>query len=374
MWCGAVIAATAMGTLTGSAGADAAAPVIVPAPDASQPCGPSANWTTCLLPETGQALVDWPADLSGVWPGPRNFILPKPGLAALWLGETRTDAGFPLIWRDVGSGFPVSPASGPYEFPLAGQYFWECSSVDRCVGQTFFKLKGTMYVIGPRAIAAYRLVSPDNSGTAITYQLDASGSFVVDYTPQSIVEYAFDFEDDGIYDQTSPEPTAQSTFAPGPHTVRVRVKDDKGRYGEWPMFFEVPYIRAGNPEPNPVADTGPGTLNPTGVKFAAAKVRLSVVKRIRFAVLRKRGLSVKVSGLTKGDRIVARLLKGKKTVVASGRASTTGSTKTVRLRASRKGSRILRSEVPTRLVLDVAVAGTDGFTTTKRVAVRIRYT
>lgn len=363
-----------MGVGAAPATADVAAPVIVPAPDASQPCGPSSAWTTCLLPATGQALVDWPADLSGVWPGPRNFILPKPGLGALWLGETRTDAGFPIIWRDVGSGFPVSPASGPYEFPLAGKYFWECSSVDRCVGTVYFKLKGTMYVIGPRAIANYKLVSPDNSGAAVTYQLDASDSFVADYTAHSIIEYAFDFQDDGVYDQVSPEPTAQSTFTPGPHTVRIRVKDDTGRYGEWPMFFEVPYIRPSNPEPNPIADSGAGTLNPTGVKFSAAKVRLTAVKRIRVSVLRRRGLSVKIRGLTKGDSIVARLLKGKKTVIASGRGTTLSTTKTVRLRVGRKGARVLRTQFPTRLVLDVAVAGTDGFTTTKRVAVRVRYT
>ena len=96
------------------------------------------------------------------------------------------------------------------------------------------------------------------------------------------------------------------------------------------------------------------------------------MKRIRVAVLRKRGLSVKVSGLTKGDRIRARLFKGKKSVVASGAGTTQTSRKTVRLRVGRSGKRLLRS-YPTRLVLDVAVEGTDGYAVTKRVAVRVRY-
>ncbi len=41
----------------------------------------------------------------------------------------------------------------------------------------------------------------------------------------------------------------------------------------------------------------------------------------------------------------------------------------MRLRVGRKGKRALRKG---RLVIDVAVEGTDGFTITKRVAVRVK--
>jgi hypothetical protein len=225
-----------------------------------------------------------------------------------------------------------------------------------------------MYVIGPRALVKPKLISPDNSGTSISYSFDASGSFVTDYTAHNIVEYAFDFQDDGTYDQISPEPLGTSQFAPGAHTINVRVKDDTGRYGDYPLFLEVPFIRPGNPEPNPIADAGRGTLNPTGVVFPKTNVKLKAVKNIRMSVLRKKGLSVKISGLTKGDGIKAKLLNGKKTVAARSTVTAT-TTKTVRLRVGRKGKRALRKG---RLVIDVAVEGTDGFTVTKRVAVRVK--
>lgn len=367
-------------------------PVIVPQwtvkgyPDDMAPCGDfvpqiaSGGWSTCLLPDH-DATVPWPAkDIPPrIWGDNKNFILPRAGLTALWLGESRTVTGYPLIWRDVGSGFPVAPSSGPYEFPLAGKYFWECDSPENCVGQSYFKLKGTMYVIGPRAMITHKLISPDNSGNSITYGFDASASFVTDYQPWNIVQYAFDFEDDGVYDQVSPEPTAQHTFAPGPHTVRVKVTDNHRndldqadpRTAEYPYFFEIPYIRPGAPDSPAVPDTGFGGAPTTGVKFSDAKVRLKAVKKIRISVLTKRGLVVKISGLTKEDRINAKLLNGKK-VVAVGTGSAAGSTKTVRLRVGRSGKRILKSKPKKkRLVLNVAVSGSDGFEVTKRAAVRV---
>ena len=360
--------------------ATAAAPVIVPPSDSvgiisatASPACTNGNlgdnsWRTCLLPDH-DAVVDWPDQSTNVWPAPRSFILPHPGLFATWLGETRTEVGRPLIWYDVGSGFPVAPASGGYQFPLAGKYAWECLV---CSGIERQKLQGTMYVIGPRAILKAKLVSPDNSGSEITYGFDASESFVTDYTPHDIVEYAFDFQDDGVYDQTSPEPTGTATYAPGPHLIRVKVKDDIGREAEYPILLEIPYVRPGNPEPNPIADTGKGTLNPTGVKFSKANIKLKTPKTIKVTVLRRKGLSIKITGLTEGDRIKAKLLKGKKTV-ASRSASTKTSTKTVRLKLGKKGRRTLSAPPRIkRLVVNVDIAGTDGFTTTKRVAVRLK--
>lgn len=369
----------AAGLAPAAASADVAPPTIVPPADStgivnattSPACAPTVPgnllWKTCALPDR-DAIVDWPSQLTEVWPAPRSFILSRPGLYAIWLGEVRTEIGRPLIWYDVGSGFPVAPASGGYQFPLSGKYAWECLV---CSGIERTKLQGTMYVIGPRAIVTAKLISPDNSGTSITYGFDASGSFVTDYTAHSIVEYAFDFQDDGIYDQTSPEPTGTASYAPGPHTIRVRVKDDTGRYGEFPMFLEIPYVRPGNPEPNPIADSGRDKLNPKGVKFSKAKIRLKTVKKIRVTVLRRKGLTVKITGLTKGDRIKARLLKGKKAVATRSTVTSTTS-KTVRLKVGRKGKRTLSARPRAkRLIVDVAVEGTDGFTGTSRVGVRV---
>jgi len=364
------------------ASADIAAPVIVPAADSLgganatsspacyRPEGPVGDntWRTCLLPAQN-AVVDWPDQLTNVWPGPRSFILPSPGLFATFLGETRTEIGRPLIWYDVGSGMPLASPSIGYEFPLAGKYAWECLV---CSGIERQKLQGTMYVIGPRPIITDKLVSADNSGTNITYSFDASGSFVTDYTPHQIVEYAFDFQDDGTFDQTTPDdPTGEATYAPGPHTVRITVKDDTGRTATFPFFFEVPYVRPPNPTVTSPTDTTLGNIN-SGVKFGTVKIKVKASKKIKVKVLRTRGLSIKVSGLSKGDRIKARLLKGKRTVVASGSGTTNGASKSVRLRVGKGGKRVLKAKPRVkRLVLDVAVEGTDGFTTTKRVGVSI---
>lgn len=377
----AVLAAAFAGAGAQAASADVAAPVIVPAPDstgipnatASPACAKTGapfgdnTWLTCLLPGR-DAIVDWPSGLEDVWPAPRSFIMSEPGEYAIWLGETRTEIGRPLIWYDVGSGIPPASPSGGYQFPLAGKYAWECLV---CIGQERNKLQGTMYVIGPRVIVSYKLVSANNAGDSITYLLDASGSFVTDYTSHSIVEYSFDFQDDGTFDQVSPEPTAQATFSPGPHTIHIRVKDDTGRVADFPFFFEIPYVRPPNPTPTVVTDTTLGNIN-SGVVFPKTKIKLTAKKKIKLNVLRSRGLTVRVSGLTKGDRVKARLLKGKRSVIASGGGTATSRTKTVRLRVGKAGRRSLKAKPRAkRLVLDVAVEGGDGFETTKRVAVRV---
>lgn len=349
--------------------ASAGEPVIVPAPSYVVPESGLCPWEklVCLLPSRN-AIVDWPtADLTTVWPAPKQYVLPAPGLYALWAGDWRYS--YPLFWHDVGSGTP-NAVSGPWEFPNAGKYSFECAT---CSGVIRTKLQGTMYVIGPRPIVAYRLVSANNSGTNPTYSIDASESFVTDYEARTIVRYQFDFEDDGTFDQDTPDdPTAQHEFTAGPHTVRVRVTDSVGRSADWPLFFEVPKVTAPNPDYTPLPDNGASPLNPTGVRFSSAKVRLSSPKRVRVAVLRSRGLKVKVSGLTKGDVVRARLLQGKKSVIASGRGTSASNIKTVRLRVGKAGKRILKAmSRPKRLVIDVAVEGTDGFTVTKRLGIRI---
>lgn len=401
-----LVLCVAAAAIAAPASALAGDPVVVPVPDSkgytvtqTPACYPlegsgttqadGANpWRNCLLPATN-AVVDWPTRPNGTvdpfyWPSApttgdlrangfrttRSFILEKPGQIATWLGALNTDTGYPLFWYDVGSGIPFALPSTGMQFLLSGKYEWECGV---CSGVERQKLQGTMYVLGPRVIVKPKLVSADNSGTAITYAFDASGSFVTDYTPvPSIVEYAFDFEDDGTFDQTSPEPSGTSTFTPGAHTINVRVKDSTGRTADYPLFLEVPFVKAGNPEPNPVADNGPGTLNPTGVKFSKANVKLKAVKSIRISVLNRKGITVKVTGLTKDDRVKVKLLKGKR-ALASKTATTATSTKTFKLKLNKQGrKRFYAGGIARRLVLNVDVEGADGFTTTQRLGVKVK--
>src|SRR4030095_88013 len=47
----------------------------------------------------------------------------------------------------------------------------------------------------------------------------------------SIVQYAWDFEDDGSVDYTSAGATASHSYLPGQHRAKLRVTDNKGAIG-----------------------------------------------------------------------------------------------------------------------------------------------
>ncbi len=155
--------------------------------------------------------------------------------------------------------------------------------------------------------------------------------------------------------------------------MRINVKDDLGRTATYPFFFEVPYVRPPNPTVVSPTDTTLGNIN-SGVAFPKVKIKVTAAKKIKISFLRSKGFLIKLSGLTKGDRVTARLLYGKKTSVASRSGTSTSSKKSLRLRVTKTGKRILKRKKkrPKRLVLDVAIRGSsDGFTTKKRVGVRI---
>ena len=82
-------------------------------------------------------------------------------------------------------------------------------------------------------------------------------------------------------------------------------------------------------------------------------------------------MTIRVSGLTKGDTVNARLLDGKKTV-AAGRGKARASKLSIRLKVGKKGRKLLklRKQV-TRMILSVTASGSDGFTVTKRAALRV---
>ena len=285
------------------ASADIAAPVIVPAPDSLG--GPNATsspacrqialpsrttrWRTCLLPDH-DAVVDWP-DQPSERLARRRGRSSSPSRACSRPGSARarTEIGRPLIWYDVGSGMPLVAPSIGYEFPLAGKYAWECLV---CSASSGTKLQGTMYVIGPRAdhhlqAALRRQLAERN----ITYGFDASGSFVTDYTPHSIVEYAFDFQDDGIYDQDD----ARRPDRRGDVHARARTRcasasrTTSAARPTYPFVFEVPYVRPAEPDPGAVdGHRRLGNIN-SGVAFPKTKIKVKASKKIKVKVLRSRG-------------------------------------------------------------------------------------
>ena len=359
------LATTVLAWAAGSA--IAAAPVIIPvSPESTDPYAVSST-----TPGDNGA-VRW---LPGPTPAVKGYAI-NPGSSVYFIGDI--DTKFPLVWEDVGSGAPRlgTLAQNGFSFPLAGEYPYHCQyipSTPNAAGNNCFldPRRAKIWVIGPRPILKATAAVPDNITPPVLYNLDASGSFVTDFTAHNIVEYAFDFTGDGTWDQVTPDPYAQVALEPGDQVVTLRVRDDAGRVATNSTLVQVPKARPAQPTP-PVADTSlAGTNIISGVPFPKANVRFTARKRIKVSALRRSGVTIRVSGLTKGDTVNARLLDGKKTV-AAGRGKARASKLSIRLKVGKKGRKLLklRKQV-TRMILSVTASGSDGFTVTKRAALRV---
>lgn len=281
-----------------------------------------------------------------------------------------------LVWDDVGSGLPrYAGTYSRWQYPLPGLYAYHCNCG---VGE---RGEGKIYVVGPRPRLTAVLISPNNNAP-VSYTLDASASSVTDWTPHEIVEYAFDVNEDGDYnplggDQVGPEPLAPILFAtPGEHIVGLRVKDDIGRTNEIALSIIVPKPPVENvPAPRP--EGGVVTAENTGKfedTFKKANVKVTSPRTIKYTFLRRKGLLVKVTGLRPGDRVRAKLTRGKKTSVGYKEGKTSGTSITLRVKMRKNATRILLRRKPrAKLVrLGVVVSGSDGFTTTKARNTRFR--
>lgn len=289
------------------------------------------------------------------------------------IGDAYQD--FPIIWDDVGSGAPIARGlnNSSYEFPLAGVYPYRCQPLATNVcGLVGKDRRSKIWVVGPRPILKVTMVSGDNTDPPVLYDLDASASFVTDFEPHPISEYSFDLDGDGTFDQTGTEPYARVGLQPGDQFVLLRVKDDTGRVATIRQKVQVPKARPAPPTPVQV-DTSVGTSNVvSGEKFAKANVRIKAAKRIKVTALRRKGITVRVTGLTRGDLVGVRLLNGK-TAVGSGRKKARSSALTVRLELGKKARKALRlRKKVTRMVLAVTASDQDGtLYASKRAALRV---
>ena len=287
----------------------------------------------------------------------------------------------PVVWDDVGSGKPASQAPGSrWLFRLPGKYSYHCQCVLGIRGE------GDVYVVGPRPRVTALNLSPDNT-PPVSYQLDASTSSVTDWTPFDIVRYDFDLNADNVYgttapDQSGPEPFAPISFPqPGEHNIGLRVWDNYpdrgattlGRFQEYILTVIVPKQRAVTPPPPPVIDLPPRTRLGPGEVIVPAKISLKTRSKISLSLLRKNGLSIKVSGLLSGDTVSAALTKGakrRKFASKSGRA--TSGAITLRVRLGKKGASILRAKPRVKSIrLGIKVSGSDGFTAEKAKNVKL---
>ncbi len=344
--------------------ASAANPMVIPT-----------TGTGLVAPELAEKTLEYPEVGSGL-----NF--PKQ-YGAIQLNGYISLSGawqlWPVAWDDVGSGRPVIQGSigSRWRFGLPGKYSYHCECALGVRGE------GDVYVVGPRPRITAIQTSPDNT-PPVRYTLDASASSVTDWTAYNIVRYDFDLNADSVYgdlapDQSGPEPTAPIAFdAPGDHVVGLRVWDDHlpPRSQDFVLGITVPKqttaaAPVNRPEDNvPRADDKKGDF---GNSYKAARVAVKTRAKIKFSLLRRNGLSVKVTGLTSGDVVAATLTKGtkrRKIASKSGRASS--SSITLRIRLGKKAAAILRAKPRARSVrLGVNVEGSDGFTVSKAKNVRI---
>lgn len=319
---------------------------------------PSTGAEAATPPAVDTIPVTW---LPGSPLGPKGVALNSGGFITL-IGDTQVN--YPVEWNDLGSGVPrFYGIAGMWTFEVPGVYQYRCACLSPATGK--------VYVVGPRALMTLTRVSPDNTAPPVLFRFDASSSFVTDFTAHQITTYAYDFDNDGTFEQVGPEPIVQASFAPGEHSVRLRVTDELGRTGEGTGNFRVPDTRPPPPTPTALPDPGPTNVV-SGVKFPKANIKFTAAKKVRVAILRRRGLSVRVTGLTVGDRAKARVVFGKKATVGTGSKVAKSSTTTIRIRVSRSGRKYLKlKKAAVRMKVVVSVSGTDGFSVTKQAALRV---
>lgn len=356
--------ATALAALAlGASSAQAAAPVIIPVSPDPDPFAVPSTTTN----DNGGVL--W-------FPGPAWTVKGSVIHAGSWVyfaGDPYTK--FPVVWEDVGSGQPVAGIQGSngFNFPLAGEYPYHCGAITNVNNCFLDPRRSKIWVIGVRPILKPTLASPDNITTPVLYNFDASGSFVADFTAHNIVEYAYDFTSDGTWDQVSSDPYAQAALDPGDQVVSLRAKDDTGRTTTIAMAIQVPKARSAPPTPTQADTSLAGSNVISGEKFDKVNLKITAKKKMKVSALRRNGLIVKVSGVTKGDTVTAKVLNGKK-VMASGKKKATSTKVTVRVKAGKKGRSLLKKlkKKTTRLVLSVtATAEDDAGSFNKRVALRV---
>lgn len=283
-------------------------------------------------------------------------VAPPLGLAAHWSSnDGSTFSQCPITFEDSLQG---QESGGSYNRVFTRPGVYRYSSAGK------FGTNAVVYVKGPRAALT---ATPAVSYTTdpVTVGLDASGSFVTDVAPvPGIASYEFDWDNDGVFDQTGASPSAQHTFpGVGEFAVKVRVTDDQARADDEGVVVSI--RRPGPPNPdagaeveNPAGDStvGSGTLRPR----AFGKVTITAKSRIKIKVLRRKGFVIRVRVPRVGDRVRATLGIGKRFIVGRGsKPGGNGRTRTVRIKLSRSGKARLKKLKPKRLRLEVTVISAD---------------
>ncbi len=298
---------------------------------------------------------------------PTDLAIPK-GTEVIWSGSTVT---CPLVFDEsIGIERIGNPSNVHGIFLEAGKYPYH--------SETRPTRGGTIYAIGARArlkADPFQVYSADPVAVA----LDAAASDSVDYLPDAtkptegiptITDYAFDFGNDGVFDQTGTATSAQYVVpGPGTYQARLHVTDNQNRTDDdvvtievkKPIPFAPPLDRSGNQD-----STASGTTK-------KGRVVVTVKRRIKVKIVRRKGIVVKVRVPNVSDKVRATLSLGKRKLGSRSSAGNGSSlTRTLRLKLNRKGKRIVKPRKSRRLRVTVVVTDLAGEQITVKRSVRAR--
>ena len=149
-------------------------------------------------------------------------------------------------WDDArGDGMVLGPLGEAFELTLFPQFTNGITQVKFLSGSVAGPTEIALDLIDPIIIGAAQneppsvafYASPSDPRINDTVTFDASGSFDAD---GSIVKYEWDFNGDGIYDQSTTDPVTTTSFTtPGLRTITLRVTDNEGATDRTSASLEV---------------------------------------------------------------------------------------------------------------------------------------
>jgi len=161
-------------------------------------------------------------------------------------GLTPPNANISWTWDDArGDGMVLGPLGEAFELTLFPQFTNGITQVKFLSGSVAGPTEIALDLIDPIIIGAAQneppsvafYASPSDPRINDTVTFDASGSFDAD---GSIVKYEWDFNGDGIYDQSTTDPVTTTSFTtPGLRTITLRVTDNEGATDRTSASLEV---------------------------------------------------------------------------------------------------------------------------------------
>jgi PKD repeat protein len=161
------------------------------------------------------------ADFSVIMRSPDR--VPRVGRPIRFQDESSDPGGEIVSWRwEFGDGRTAFEPSPIHSYERHGEYIVRLQVVDT-QGET--AVQSRSLAVASLAPVAEFTRSPDRPNSGESVRFDAAASRDPD---GAIATYLWDFDGDGTFDDTTPDPILERTFAPGEVEVQLTVVDDAG--------------------------------------------------------------------------------------------------------------------------------------------------